>query len=168
MKWNIVKNLLCSAFSTIEWLDDYDWFLRYAKGRCYVLYQVKWSDVLSSQGTHNLFRACHCLFGPWWVKLEREWSVTYSVHLSSFFLNLSFYPMSKSWIYFVNSTASAHTKCELDGVDENLSSHLDWLSDLENLEHRYVLLLLLFFFLNYYCQQPSFFAIPHPPLCMVT
>ncbi|CAO3690453.1 unnamed protein product [Umbelopsis vinacea] len=43
--------------------------------------------------------------------------------------------MSKSWINFVHSTATAHAKWELDSVDNNLSSHLDWLSDLENLEY---------------------------------
>jgi hypothetical protein len=60
------------------------------------------------------------------------------------FLFSYFFLMSKSWVTFVHSTATAHAKCELDAVDDNFSSHLDWLSDLENLEHRYVL---LFFFL---------------------
>ncbi|KAH8556112.1 hypothetical protein BGW37DRAFT_816 [Umbelopsis sp. PMI_123] len=45
--------------------------------------------------------------------------------------------MSKSWVTFVHSTATAHAKCELDALDDNFSSHLDWLSDLENLEHRH-------------------------------
>ncbi|KAI8575537.1 hypothetical protein K450DRAFT_261405 [Umbelopsis ramanniana AG] len=45
--------------------------------------------------------------------------------------------MSKFWVTFVHSTATAHAKCELDAVEDNFSSHLDWLSDLENLEHRH-------------------------------
>ncbi|KAG2186440.1 hypothetical protein INT43_002878 [Umbelopsis isabellina] len=44
--------------------------------------------------------------------------------------------MSISWISFVKSTAKAHAKYELDGVDDTLSTHLGWLSDLENLDRK--------------------------------
>ncbi|KAJ2962395.1 hypothetical protein NQZ79_g2472 [Umbelopsis isabellina] len=44
--------------------------------------------------------------------------------------------MSISWISFVKSTAKAHAKYELDGVDDSLSKHLSWLSDLENLDRK--------------------------------